>query len=77
MHDIMMRLIGRFVSQDPKGFAAGDANLYRYVANDPTNATGFTVLCKALPTEVKGRIRRLPSQWTTLSGINISRRIRG
>ncbi|MHC5539237.1 RHS repeat-associated core domain-containing protein [Singulisphaera rosea] len=28
---------GRFVSQDPMGFAAGDANLYRYVKNSPTN----------------------------------------
>ncbi len=27
---------GRFVSQDPKGFAAGDTNLYRYVGNSPT-----------------------------------------
>jgi RHS repeat-associated protein len=31
--------IGRFWSEDPTGFAAGDANLYRYVANNPTNAT--------------------------------------
>ncbi len=30
--------IGRFVSQDPKGFAAGDTNLYRYVENVPTSA---------------------------------------
>ena len=30
--------IGRFVSQDPKGFAAGDTNLYRYVSNDPTES---------------------------------------
>jgi RHS repeat-associated protein len=30
---------GRFLSQDPIGFAAGDANLYRYVENNPTNAT--------------------------------------
>ena len=30
---------GRFVSQDPKGFAAGDANLYRYVGNATTAAT--------------------------------------
>ena len=30
--------IGRFVSQDPKGFAAGDTNLYRYVGNEPTVA---------------------------------------
>jgi RHS repeat-associated protein len=28
--------IGRFTSQDPMGFAAGDTNLYRYVGNDPT-----------------------------------------
>ncbi len=30
---------GRFVSQDPKGFAAGDTNLYRYVSNSPTVLT--------------------------------------
>jgi RHS repeat-associated protein len=30
---------GRFISQDPIGFAAGDENLYRYVGNGPTNAT--------------------------------------
>jgi RHS repeat-associated protein len=27
--------LGRFVSQDPLGFAAGDSNLYRYVGNAP------------------------------------------
>ena len=27
--------IGRFISQDPLGFDAGDTNLYRYVFNDP------------------------------------------
>jgi RHS repeat-associated protein len=31
--------VGRFISQDPIGFAAGDANLYRYVGNSPTNFT--------------------------------------
>lgn len=30
---------GRWISQDPIGFAAGDTNLYRYVGNSPTNAT--------------------------------------
>ena len=30
---------GRFLSQDPIGFAAGDPNLYRYVGNDPANFT--------------------------------------
>ena len=29
---------GRFVSQDPDGFVAGDTNLYRYVQNQPTGA---------------------------------------
>ena len=28
--------VGRWLSEDPVGFAAGDGNLYRYVANDPT-----------------------------------------
>ncbi len=30
---------GRFLSVDPKGLAAGDANLYRYGFNDPINRT--------------------------------------
>jgi hypothetical protein len=30
---------GRFMSEDPKGFAAGDPNLFRYVGNHPTYAT--------------------------------------
>lgn len=30
---------GRFVSRDPLHFAAGDANLYRYVFNNPANLT--------------------------------------
>jgi RHS repeat-associated protein len=28
---------GRFISEDPLGFSAGDTNIYRYVANSPTN----------------------------------------
>ncbi len=31
--------IGRFMSEDPKGFDAGDYNLYRYVSNDPLDKT--------------------------------------
>jgi RHS repeat-associated protein len=30
---------GRFESNDPMSFAAGDTDLYRYVGNSPTNAT--------------------------------------
>ena len=28
-------IVGRFMQEDPKGFAAGDRNLYRYVHNNP------------------------------------------
>ncbi len=48
---------GRFLSQDPLGFSAGDLNLYRYVGNQ--------VLTKIDPT---GRIAEEPSQ----SGANPS-----
>ena len=30
--------VGRWLSQDPLGFAAGDGNLYRYVGNAPTRS---------------------------------------
>jgi RHS repeat-associated protein len=36
--------IGRWTSQDPLGFGAGDANLYRYVGNRPTRQTDPTGL---------------------------------
>ena len=35
---------GLFLSEDPAGFAAGDANLYRYVGNSPTNFVDSTGL---------------------------------
>ncbi len=35
---------GRWISEDPFGFAGGDSNLYRYVGNSPTNATDPTGL---------------------------------
>ena len=31
--------LGRFLTRDPVGFGAGDPNLYRYVHNDPFDAT--------------------------------------
>ena len=36
--------IGRWMSQDPIGFAGGDSNLTRYVGNSPTNFTDPTGL---------------------------------
>jgi RHS repeat-associated protein len=40
---------GRFISQDPIGFAAGDANLYRYVGNESTMYTDPSGLAKRPP----------------------------
>ncbi len=34
--------IGRFISEDPIGFAGGDTNVYRYVSNRVTNSTDPT-----------------------------------
>jgi RHS repeat-associated protein len=34
--------LGRFLSEDPAGFGAGDPNLYAYVFNSPTNLTDPT-----------------------------------
>ena len=36
--------VGRWLSEDPIGFAAGDGNLYRYVANSPAFSTDTTGL---------------------------------
>ena len=38
MHRWYDPLAGRWISEDPIGFAAGDANLYRYVGNEVTGA---------------------------------------
>src|SRR5437016_9935202 len=41
--------LGRFLQTDPKGFDAGDMNLFRYVADDPVDLTD--------PTGLYGRAR--------------------
>ena len=50
---------GRFLSQDPIGFAAGDENLYRYVFNSPVNLIDpdgrFTLEIDASGTGVVGK----------------------
>jgi RHS repeat-associated protein len=44
--------LGRFLGQDPLGFAAGDYNLYRYVANNP--ATYGDPTGQAIPLIIAG-----------------------
>jgi RHS repeat-associated protein len=39
---------GRFISEDPISFAAGDTNIYRYVGNSPTNGTDPSGLCSGV-----------------------------
>ena len=42
-HNSLPRYGWAFVRQEPAGFQAGDANLYRYVGNDPTTRRGCKV----------------------------------
>ncbi|MBX9680507.1 MAG: RHS repeat-associated core domain-containing protein, partial [Gemmataceae bacterium] len=42
---------GRWISQDPMGFDAGDSNLYRHVNNRPTNAVDPSGLQEGVPYE--------------------------
>ena len=46
--------VGRFISQDPIGFEAGDANLYRYVGNAPGDARDPRGLWASWWDETKG-----------------------
>jgi RHS repeat-associated protein len=49
--------VGRFISEDPIGFSAGDTNLHRYVGNNATNYTdpsgNFAFLIGAVATGVE------------------------
>jgi RHS repeat-associated protein len=52
--------IGRFMSQDPMGFAAHDANLYRYVENCPTDRTDMSGLIDWTGTPFAGHLKVAP-----------------
>ena len=45
---------GRFVSQDPLKFGAGDRDLYRFVGASPTNITDPTGMADDLTTSLAG-----------------------
>ncbi len=71
--------MGRFISNDPKGFEAGDANTYRYVGNNPVNKTdpsgeadNVSILSgledQGVPAaKFKGELRRVPVSATGVS----------
>jgi RHS repeat-associated protein len=51
---------GKFISEDPLGFGAGDGNLTRYVGNSPTNAidpSGLRTVITPIPTIPNTTIR--------------------
>ncbi|MGE0529181.1 MAG: RHS repeat-associated core domain-containing protein, partial [Bdellovibrionales bacterium] len=50
---------GRWVTQDPLGFDAGDSNLYRYVMNKPTMARDPSGM---IPIEIRGTNNNLLPQ---------------
>src|SRR4030088_1734926 len=45
--------LGRFLQPDPKEFAAGDYNLYRYCHNDPVNKSDPLGLRWQIATEIQ------------------------
>ncbi len=50
--------IKRFLSEDPIGFLAGDANFYRYVCGDPVNWVDAKGLKRRCPQYKKDRIKK-------------------
>ena len=67
--------LGRFLQPDPKQFAAGDYNLYRYCHNDPVNRSDPTGLRSELAVEIQKLRLVLGSnipQWVTTIKVGIS-----
>lgn len=64
--------LGRWMSEDPMGFAAGDSNLNRYVGNNPTNGVDPSGLLEPGTLEVRdGQIWMWNGEeWVPLNGPN-------
>ncbi len=64
--------VGRWISEDPIGFEAGDTNVARYVANGATNATDPSGQEQAVEFWLKARIekslKKLPPDGEKLNG---------
>jgi RHS repeat-associated protein len=77
LYDYRARLyqpeLGRFLQPDPKEFAAGDYNLYRYCHNDPVNKSDPTGLKEQLVGSITVELQKLRTttgsnipQWVTI-----------
>ncbi len=53
--------LGRWLQQDPTGYAAGDSNLYRYVGNAPTRAMDPSGLASVPKSECPSTETRPPT----------------
>ena len=60
--------LGRFISQDPSGFSAGDSNLYRFVGNHPTYSTDPTGLYEGGSSSNNFGGSSLIAPWLNLGG---------
>ncbi len=71
--------LGRFMQSDPLGFAAGDANLFRYCGGDPVNRTDPSGLVgksdppKKKPNEIKSSITIMTGYTPTGTNIPVFR----
>ncbi|NEZ55453.1 RHS repeat-associated core domain-containing protein [Leptolyngbyaceae cyanobacterium CCMR0081] len=59
--------VDRFISENPLGFDAGDANLYRYVFNSPTNYTDPSGEATFVPLIVVGAVLALVTEGVLLN----------
>jgi RHS repeat-associated protein len=76
LHRWYVPSIGRWASEDPIGFAAGDPNLARYVGNEPTNAIDPSgLLDPTVPLTIP--YPATPSVGTTAGGVRVGPRIGG
>jgi RHS repeat-associated protein len=60
---------GRWTSQDPLGFEAGDSNLYRYVMNEQRSLTDPSGL-QRWNTQISTGLTKEPSFWALLDNLN-------
>jgi RHS repeat-associated protein len=64
--------VGKWLSQDPIGFGGGDANLYGYCDNAPTEATDPSGMADWDPTAVKGLLNKTEAGKAVSPGLQSS-----